>query len=179
MTGLELEGFRLFPGKALVRKVSILGSPAVDWVGQVQLLDDDTWPEIEVRVDDLDELVTALLTGAVRLHEHGQGLSDTDGVGELDEGPAGELAVHKRLGDPACEIGGRAVDFTVVLTREGTAAVRAPAAVGVDNDLAARQTGIALWTADDEEARRLDLSSSANSSFPHSARQLSGDGSSE
>ena len=65
--------------------------------------------------------------------------------------------MHEGFGDPAREVCGRAVDLGVVFAGEGAAAVRAPAAVGVDDYFSAGETGVALWPADDEEAGGLDL----------------------
>ena len=147
----------LLPGEALVGEVTVLGGPAVDGVGQVEFLDDDTRSEIEVVADDLDELVGGLVRGAVGLNEDGEGLGDTNGVGELDEGTASELGVDEGLGDPSSNVGGGTVDLGVVLSGESTTTVGTPATVGVDNDLTASQTGITLRTTDDEAARGLDV----------------------
>ena len=65
--------------------------------------------------------------------------------------------MHKRLCDPACEVGGRAIDLTVVFAGEGTTTVGAPSTVCVDDDFAASETGVSLWTTDDEEAGWLNL----------------------
>ena len=68
------------------------------------------------------------------------------------------------LGDPAGEVGSRAVDLAVVLAGEGTTTVGTPATVGVDDDLAASETGITLRTTDDEAAGGLDLQGAIMSS---------------
>jgi hypothetical protein len=137
--------------------VTVLGCLEVDGVGQVELLDNDTGAEVEVVEDDLDKLFRGLVRGAVGLDEEGEGLGDTDGVGELDEGAAGELGVHERLGDPARKVGGGTVDLGVVLSGESTASVGSPTTVGVDNDLTAGQTGVTLGSTDDEQTRGLDV----------------------
>lgn len=54
---LELQGLWLLPAEALVGEVTVLGGLEVNWLGQVKLLHDDTWAEVEVVVDDLNELV--------------------------------------------------------------------------------------------------------------------------
>jgi len=59
---------------------------------------DDTRTEIPVLVDDVDELLVALLSSAVGVHVDGEGLSNTDGVGELDEDTAGEASSDQGLG---------------------------------------------------------------------------------
>jgi hypothetical protein len=154
---LELEGLGLLPGEVGVGEVAVLGGLAVDGVDEVELLDNDTGAHVEVGLDDLDELTGALVGGAVGLNEDGERLGDTNGVGELDKGTAGELGVNERLGDPAGEVGSRAVDLAVVLAGEGTTTVSTPATVGVNDDLAASETGVTLRTTNDEVAGRLDL----------------------
>ena len=156
---LELEGLGLLPGEVGVGEVTVLGSLAVDGVGEVKLLDNDTRAHVEVGVDDLDELGGALVRGAVGLNKDGEGLGDTNGVGELDESTASELGVDEGLGDPASEVCSRAVDLAIVLAGEGTTTVGTPATVGVDDDLAAGKTGVTLGTTNDEVARGLDLRS--------------------
>ena len=99
----------------------------------------------------------AALLGAVGLDEERERLGDADGVRELHERALAQARLDDRLGHPAARVGGRAVDLGRVLAREGAAAVGAPAAVGVDDDLAAGEAGIALRAADDELARRVDV----------------------
>jgi hypothetical protein len=154
---LELEGLRLLPGEALVGEVAVLGGLEVDWLGQVELLDDHSRAEVEVGADDLLKLVGGLVGGSVRVDEDGEGLSDTDGVRQLDEAAAGQLGVDEGLGDPAGDVGGGAVDLGEILSGESTTSVSSPSTVCVDDDLAASQTGITLWATDDEESRGLDL----------------------
>jgi hypothetical protein len=125
-TPLELEGLGLLPGKVLVGEVTVLGSLEVDGLGKVQLLDNDTRTEVKVVANDLDKLVGALLGGTVGLDEDGEGLSDTNGVGELDKGTASELSADKRLGNPTSDVSGRSVDLGVVLSGESTTTVSTP-----------------------------------------------------
>lgn len=156
-TRLELEGLGLLPGEFLVGEVTVLGGLEVDGLGQIQLLDNDTGTEVKVVTDDLDELIGGLGGGAVGLDEDGQRLSNTNGVGELDEGTAGKASVDEGLGDPTSNVGSRAVDLGVVLTREGTTTVSTPTTVGVDDDLTAGETGVTLGTTDDEAAGGLEV----------------------
>ena len=150
-TNLELQLLGLLPGELLVGEVTVPGRLVVDGVGQVQLLDDDTGTHVKVVLDDLDKLVRGLVGGAVGLDEEGEGLGDTDGVGKLDECAAGQLGVDERLGDPACKVGSGTVDLGVVLSGESTTTVGSPAAVGIDDNLAASETSITLRSTDDEE----------------------------
>jgi hypothetical protein len=52
---LKLKGLRLFPVKALVSEMPILSCAAIDRLGKVELLNDDTGSKIKVLVDNLDE----------------------------------------------------------------------------------------------------------------------------
>lgn len=160
---LELERLWLLPAEVLVGEVTVLGGLEVDRLGQVELLDDDSWSEVEVLVDDGDELVRCLIRGTVGVHEDGEWLRNTDGVGKLDQSTTGELGVDQRFGDPAGNVSGGSVDLGEVLSGESTTTVSSPSTVSVNNDLATSETGISLWTTDDEEARWLDLSCQPNS----------------
>jgi hypothetical protein len=40
--------------------VTVLGGLEVDWLGKVELLDDNTWPHVEVGLDDGNELLAGL-----------------------------------------------------------------------------------------------------------------------
>jgi hypothetical protein len=155
---LELELLGLLPGEALVgTKVTVLGSLEVDGAIQVELADNDTGAQVKVLVNDLDKFVGALLRGAVGVDVDGERLSNTNGVGELDQGTAGKASSDQGLGDPTGDVRSGPVDLGEVLAGEGTTTVSTPATVGVDNDLATSQTGVTLGTTDDEEARGLDL----------------------
>ena len=154
---LELELLGLLPCEVLVGEVTVLGGLEVDGVDEVELLDDDTGAEVEVVLDNLDELVGGALRGAVCLDEEGEGLGNTDGVGQLHECATGELGLDQRLGDPARKVGGGTVDLGVVLSGESTTTVGTPATVGVDNDLTSGKTSVTLGTTDDEETGGLDL----------------------
>ena len=81
----------------------------------------------------------------------GCGLADR--VGDLRLAAAGQARGDDVLGDPAHGVGRRAVDLRGVLAGEGAATVAGHAAVGVDDDLAAGQAGVAHRAADDEACR--------------------------
>lgn len=158
---LELESAGLLPGELLVGEVTVLGSLSVDGTGKVKVLDDDTGTQIEVVADDLDQLVGGLVGGTVGLDEDGEGLSDTNGVGELDKGTTGQAGLDQRLGDPAGDVGSGAVNLGVVLSGESTTTVGTPTTVGVDDDLTASETGVTLGSTDDEAAGGLEVVDSA------------------
>ena len=89
---LELERLGLLPGVVGVAEVAVGGSLEVLGLLETKLADDDTGAEIPVLEDDLDELVVVLLSGAVGVDVDGERLSNTNGVGELDEGATGEAS---------------------------------------------------------------------------------------
>lgn len=60
--------------------MSVLSGLVVNGLGQVELLDNDTWSQIEVLVDDLDKLIAGSVGGAVCIDEDGKWLCNTNGV---------------------------------------------------------------------------------------------------
>src|SRR5438067_12703641 len=75
-----------------------------------------------------------------------------DGVGELDFATGRESSGNDVLGDVAAHVGGAAVDFGRVYPAERATAVPSHAAVAVDDDLAASQTGVALRSTNNKTA---------------------------
>ena len=82
-------------------------------------------------------------------------MRDADRVGDLDLAAVGEPGGDDVLRHVARRVGGRAVDLRRVLARERAAAVAGGAAVGVDDDLAAGEAGVAHRPADHELAGRV------------------------
>ena len=107
--------------------------------------------------DQLGDLRVGDLAGALGVDVDADRLGDADGVGELDLAALGQARGDDVLGDVAGHVGGRAVDLRGVLAAERAAAVAAPAAVGVDDDLAAGHARVAVRAADDELAGRVDV----------------------
>ena len=82
---------------------------------------------------------------------------DADAVGDLDLEAVGEAGGDDVLGHPARGVRGGAVDLRRILAAERAAAVAGHAAVGVDDDLAPGQPGVAHRSAGDEPAGRVDV----------------------
>src|SRR6185312_2389796 len=80
-----------------------------------------------------------------------------DRVSQLHFAARRKLRGHDVLGNVARHIAGGAIDLRRILTRERAAAVTAHAAVGIDDDLAAGQAGVAMRSADYETAGRIDV----------------------
>jgi hypothetical protein len=97
------------------------------------------------------------LAGAEGLHVDRERVRHADGVGHLNFAAVGQAGGHHVLGHPARRVGGAAVDLRRVLAREGAAAVTAHAAVGVDDDLAARSRRRRPSARHDEAAGRVDV----------------------
>jgi hypothetical protein len=146
----------------------------VDWLGQVKLLDDDAGPQVKVLVDDCNQLFIGPRGSAISidLFQHEQGLhmgqsrvayedrewvGNTDGVRKLDQGTSGKASSNQGLGNPTGNVGSRAVDLGEVLSGESTTTMSTPATIGINDDLSAGQSCIALGATNDELARGLDL----------------------
>ena len=83
-------------------------------------------------------------------------MRDPDRVGDLHLRPRRQTGRHDVLGHPAHRVGAGAIDLGGVLARERAAAVAGGAAVGVDDDLAAGQAGVAHRAAGHEPPGRVD-----------------------
>ena len=94
--------------------------------------------------------------GAEGLDEQADRVRLADRVGDLDLAAVGQTRGDDVLGDPAHRVRRRAVDLGRVLAGERAAAVAGHAAVGVDDDLAAGEAGVAHRAADLEPAGRVD-----------------------
>ena len=137
--------------------MTVLGGLEVDGTVKGELLDNNTRSEIEVGTDDLDELIGALVRGTVGIDVDGKGLSNTDGIRELNKGTAGEASSDQGLGDPATDVGSGTINLGEILSGESTTTVSTPTTIGIDDNLTAGQTGITLRSTNDEAAGRLDL----------------------
>src|SRR5688572_23276518 len=104
----------------------------------------------------LRKLLVGELAGALGGHHDAGRLRDPDGVRNLYQALRGETRCDDVLRDVARRIGGRTVDLGRILSGERAAPVRRRAAVGVDDDLAAGETAVALGAADFELSGRID-----------------------
>jgi len=84
---LEGQWFWHFPGEVRVVSAEVaVGSGLLqDWSAEVQVTDDSSWAKVKVVLDDLSDLLISLLgsgeASAVCVHEDGQWVRDTDGIG--------------------------------------------------------------------------------------------------
>ena len=128
----------------------------IDGPAQVEVPHDGRGAQVEHLPNALDDAGPVHRLGAEGLHQQRHRLSHADGIGNLQLAARRRAGGHDVLGHPAGRVRGRAVHFGGVLAREGAAAVAGHAPVGVDNDLAAGQAGVALRSPDHKPARRVD-----------------------
>ena len=106
--------------------------------------------------DQLGQFFVGDLAGAPGLdHDRGRA-RHADGVGNLDQAARGQAGGDDVLGDVAGGVGGGAVHLGRVLAGKRAAAVRGGTTVGIDDDLAAGEAGVAVRAADLEHAGRVD-----------------------
>ena len=106
--------------------------------------------QVKRLVDGLDDAIFIHMGGTKGIDHNGERLRNANGVGELDLTAIGKTSSNHILGNPACGIGSRTVNFGAILAREGTAAMTAHAAIGIDDDLAAGKAGVAHRAANDK-----------------------------
>ena len=135
-----------FPGELGLgaAEVPISSRLPVDRTTQVEALDDRLSGVSEkfLRTSSVS-FASADLARAERLHQNAYRLGNADRIGQLNLRLVGETRSHDVLGDVASHVGSRAVNLGRILARERAAAVTARATVGIHDDLAAGQAGIA------------------------------------
>src|SRR5512133_1102278 len=146
------------PGEVVVvaAEVPVGGGLLIDRAVQVQGVAEGAGAQVEVLVDEPLDLPAADLVGPEGLDHDRHRMRDADGVGDLDLGAGGQPRGHDVLGHVTRGVRGRAVDLRGILSAERAAAVTGHAAVGVDDDLAPGQPGVAHRPADDEAPGRVD-----------------------
>ena len=79
----------------------------VDWSLEIKLLDDISWSEVEIILDDSNEIIIgeSLLDCSVRVNVDGKWVGETDGIGDLTEASMGETVGNNGLGNISSIIG--------------------------------------------------------------------------
>src|SRR3990172_549433 len=127
-----------------------------DRPAEAKIPDNGTRPQVEDLLDQAGDGLVGKLPGPESFYIDGQRPGDPDSVRHLDLAAIGQPGGDDVFGHPASGIGPRAVDFGRILAAEASPTVAAHPAVGVDDDLATRQTGIAKRATDDETPGRVD-----------------------
>jgi hypothetical protein len=108
-SSLEYEFLGLLPCEVRVvsAEVAVCGGLLVDGSQQVEFLNDVAWAEVEVLLNSLDEVLisAATLDGAIRFDVDGEGVGETDGVGNLHENSVGKPSSNQGLSNIASVVG--------------------------------------------------------------------------
>ncbi len=91
---------------------------------------------------------------AFGIDAHTHRLGNTDRVGQLHFATVGQTSSDDILRHVAGHVRRAAIHFRRILAAERATTMPAPAAIGIDDDLAACETAIAVRAAGDELARR-------------------------
>ena len=135
--------------------VSIGGQLTINWLTQVEITDNGGRPQVKHLFYSSRQSVIRHCAGTECIHHYRQGLSHTDGIGQLDLASAGKTGSYHILSHPASGIGSGAIHFCGVFTRKGPAAMGCSAAITVHHDLPPSQPAIPLRTANNEPAGRV------------------------
>src|SRR5271157_523819 len=130
---------------------------AIDRAAQVQRFDDGARRQLEMGADQIRNDCRINFLRAKSLDQDADRIGHSDGVSELHFAAVGQARGNHVLRDMAGHVGGRAVDLGRIFSAESAAAVTAHAAVGVDDDLAAGEAGVAHGASDDEASRGIDV----------------------
>ena len=160
---------------SISRRIAVLPPLGLE---QAEVLDERIRAEVEhlPRADNLFKpLVGHAVCGAERLHTDRNGFVDPDGIGNLNLATVRQPGGDDILGDITRVIRGAAIHLGRVLSGERSAAVRSHTPVGIDDDLATGQTGIADGAADDEFAGGIHQEFRARRHKPGRSQEVAGD----
>src|SRR6266545_7433514 len=138
-------------------EVAVRGGLRVDRSPELEIADDRSRAEVEVLADEVGDPRQRDLLRPEALDLDRERMGDPDRVGDLQLAALGQAGGDDVLRDVARRIRRGTVDLRRVLPREGAAAVPCRAAVGVHDDLASCEPGVAHRPADDEPARRVHV----------------------
>src|SRR5260370_38940963 len=150
---------RCFPGKVRVfaAEVPVRCGLFVDRTALRQGLDNPFRRELEVFPDKLFQPVLGDFTGVERVDQNTDRVGHADGVSELDFATVRQPGGHNILGNVAGHVAGGTVNLGRIFAAESAAAVTAHAAVGIYDDFASGQSGIAHGTAGDKASGGIDV----------------------
>src|SRR3984957_3835267 len=150
---------RLFPGatRAGAAEMAVGGGGTIDRAPQIERFDDALGRQLEEGANELGDLVIRDCPGAERIRHHGNRFGYADRIGQLDLHFASEPGGDNVLRYVARHVAGGAIDLGRILAGKCAATVTAVAAIGVYDDLAAREASVAHRAACDEAPRRVDV----------------------
>ena len=136
--------------------MAVCGKRTVNRLFQIKVADDGRGTEIENLFNSLPESIVTDSACSAGIYQDRNRLCNADGISKLNLAAFRQTGCNNILSHIAGGIGCAAVNFCGILSREGTAAVRSTAAVGIHNDFSAGKAGISLRAADDETAGRVN-----------------------
>ena len=129
----------------------------VNGPSQVEVLDNPQRCQFEVFADESHDLVFGDLVSAIRRDVNADGIGHANRVSQLQLALVSQSRCDDVLGDVTSHVRGRTIHLRGILATERSATVTAPAAVSIDDDLATRQSGVAVRPTDDKVASRIDV----------------------
>merc|ERR1719499_77797 len=143
----------------LTPEVAISGGLLVLRLAERERLRNGTWPAIESNLDDVGDVICTqiALLSPVRFHEQGQWLRNPDRIGELHQCTLAQATLHHGLGHLPADVSGRPVNLRRILAGESATAMGTPTTVGINDNLAAGESGITLGAANDELPGGVDV----------------------
>ena len=124
---------------------------------QMQMFAYAAWLEAHDLRQQRFKLACVNLSRVVQVDVDRQRVRDTDGIGELDGAALRKAGGNDIFCQIARRIGGGTVDLGGILARESAAAMRGCATIGVDNDLAAGQSAVAVRSTHHEGTGGIDV----------------------
>ena len=124
---------------------------------QIQRLDNALRRQLEIGPNQIGNHAFVNLRSAEGIDQDADRFGNANGVGQLHFAAIGQAGGNNVLGDIARHVASRAIDLRRIFAAECATAVTSHATVGVHNDLAAGQSGVAHRTTDDEAARGIDV----------------------
>src|SRR5580704_3850642 len=148
-----------FPGEAGAgaAEVAVGRCGPVYRAAQVERLDNALGRQLEECANHFGDLRIRDSARAESVCHYGNGLGDADGIGQLDFYFRGQAGGYEILRDVARHVAGGAVNFCGVFAGQSATAVTAVTAVGVHDNFASGEAGIAHGTAGDEAAGGIDV----------------------
>src|SRR5436190_16234543 len=132
-------------------RLAIAGSP------QVEILNDAAGRQRKELADNLAQPLVIDPAGPLRIDIYTYWLDDSDRISELHFAPLGKSSSDDIFCHVAGHISRAAIDLGGVLAAESAAAMPTPTTIGIDDDLAASQSAVAVGAADDKIPRRIDV----------------------
>ena len=148
----------------IAAEMPVGGGRLIDRTLQVERLDDAGGAEIEQLAQGRGEFVLGHDAGVESIDQDRDRLGDADRVGDLDFAFGRESLRDHVFRDVTRHVARRAIDLARILARKRAAAMTAVAAVGIDDNFAAGESAVAMRSADDEAAGRIDVYRSSSAS---------------